>query len=455
MEELKALIQQVDDDYLIGLSNKGTVKRAYKDLEAQTFHHTYNESNIEVTLKDETCTICKPLGESKCTCPSKSICRHRITAILWMKKILEDFSETDSKTEITSTIETNQHIQKSKDADTNDAIRITDTDVEITKKKLQKDLTNNKPERKGDFEVTEENTSPKQTKKNVFKEILEVPLEKLKRACGITKYRQFLSYVRLGEQILIQESSIITVSFSWDNVIVKLLEPLVYSTCTCHSKELCTHKAQAILAYQLQKEVVTIEQLEQALQEEKSLDEVLIRKSAMQICNAICHQMLTGLSRQSQEITEELERLAVIAHRAEIASLENQLRQCITFYQQYFSKNALFRSETLFQKLLQIYKKADVLQIVQKEQMRQLVGTFRDTYELTKDLHLMGIGSRAFQSKSGYEGETYYFLEINQKKWYTWTDARPIFYEDVRQRQMYTIERTIAPWGLGCTREKM
>ena len=31
-ETLKALIGQVDDDYLTGLSNKGTVKRAYKDL---------------------------------------------------------------------------------------------------------------------------------------------------------------------------------------------------------------------------------------------------------------------------------------------------------------------------------------------------------------------------------------------------------------------------------------
>ena len=35
MEEVKAFVGQVDDEYLIGLSNKGIVKRAYKDLEQE------------------------------------------------------------------------------------------------------------------------------------------------------------------------------------------------------------------------------------------------------------------------------------------------------------------------------------------------------------------------------------------------------------------------------------
>ena len=33
MEQLRAALQQADDDYLVGLSNKGIWKRAYKDLE--------------------------------------------------------------------------------------------------------------------------------------------------------------------------------------------------------------------------------------------------------------------------------------------------------------------------------------------------------------------------------------------------------------------------------------
>ena len=36
METQKELLLKVDDDYLTGLCNKGTVKRAYKDLALET-----------------------------------------------------------------------------------------------------------------------------------------------------------------------------------------------------------------------------------------------------------------------------------------------------------------------------------------------------------------------------------------------------------------------------------
>ena len=35
MEELKKLLLQADDEYLTGLSNRGMVKRGYKDLEQE------------------------------------------------------------------------------------------------------------------------------------------------------------------------------------------------------------------------------------------------------------------------------------------------------------------------------------------------------------------------------------------------------------------------------------
>ena len=38
MDELKTQLKQADDAYLAGLSNKGTVKRAHKDLEQETLY---------------------------------------------------------------------------------------------------------------------------------------------------------------------------------------------------------------------------------------------------------------------------------------------------------------------------------------------------------------------------------------------------------------------------------
>ena len=83
MDTLKALIRNVDDDYLTGISNKGTVKRAARDLEAESPSLTWTEEEAAVALKEENCIIRSPLTDSACSCPSRSICRHIVTARLW------------------------------------------------------------------------------------------------------------------------------------------------------------------------------------------------------------------------------------------------------------------------------------------------------------------------------------------------------------------------------------
>ncbi len=410
MEELKSLIQQVDDDYLIGLSNKGIVKRAYKDFGQETPNIVWQEKDIQVSLKEETCVIKNPLGESTCSCPSKNICRHIMTAILWIKESLKE--------EKVETIETQ------------------DTQTEIKKTEEQKIETKQ-------IEIQ-------------LKEVLEFPIEKLKRICGLNRYRQFLARLKAGVSIPMEESSIVVIKFPWENVTVKLLEPFAYSACSCHSKELCVHKAQASLFYQFQKGKITLQQLESLLEEEKTFDEALIKQTCEQICEKIGEQICTGLSRQSKEVSDELEWLAVMAHRAGLPQLENWLREGATMYHQYFSRTALFRSEELLRKLLQIYRRSTkLIHANNQKEIATLAGTFKESYELVGQLHLMGVGSRTFHSKTGYEGEIYYFLEMEQKKWYTWTDARPIFYEGTKRRPTYTLENTSAPWELLCTREQM
>ena len=89
-EDLSAALAAADDDYLIGLCNKGTVNRAKKDLAALSSLEAVPENGgMTVKLGDITCSITSPLGESRCSCPSSAICRHRIAAILWLKQQLD------------------------------------------------------------------------------------------------------------------------------------------------------------------------------------------------------------------------------------------------------------------------------------------------------------------------------------------------------------------------------
>ncbi len=423
MEALKALIKNVDDDYLIGLSNKGTVKRAYKDLEQEMPKLTWQGEEASVSLKEENCMLRSPLGESICSCPSHSICRHIVTAILWMKRELEaqgeNFGEIPEQAEAMTSGET---VEKEAHAE---AVAPGEITVQSAKKP------------------------------SVLNGILEIPRERLMRACGSKRLAQFLMHMQAGELPPVTEGSVVTVVLPWEKATVKLLEPVEYTACSCHSKELCVHKAQAMLAYQLLKERYTLQELETLKEPEAGWDSELVAGACRSICEELSHQLCTGLSRASKEACESLLRLAVIAHRAGLPALEGGLREAGACYEQYFARSAAFRGEELGGRLLKLYRRASKLQRAESdEEIRSLAGTFRDTYLPVGTLHLLGMGARTFSSKTGYEGEIYYFLETRQKKWYTWTDARPTFYEG-KTAPRRPSENAPAPWELNCSRQQL
>lgn len=434
MEEAwKSLLKQTDDEYLIGLCNKGTVKRAYKDLEQETPSLCWKEDGAEITLKETVCRIRMPLGESACSCPSRSICRHVITAVLYLKKTLEEpGAEAAAAAEGAAAPDTGAVIKADEEE------RVPGASEEAVRAEQAED------------------PSGRDLKQALEQELLGVSLEKLKRACGSRRYQELLAYLQGGEQAEIQEGTVITVKVPWEEPVVKLLSPLAYSTCTCHSKELCRHKAQAVLLFQLHRKAVTLEQLCRHSECAAEWDRKEIERAAVSIQEGIRLQILTGLSRLSPEAAESMERLAVISHGAGLASCETELRKAASEYRLYSERSAAFRTQNLLEQLLALYRKAEGLKRAENpEQIRALAGSFRDTYRPISRLHLMGLGGRSFHSKTGYEGEIYYFLEPEKGSFYTWTDARPVFYEGVRRKPAGSGEQAQAPWGLNCNREQM
>lgn len=449
MEALKNMLLQVDDEYLTGLSNKGTVKRAYKDLDQEDPAVAWLEAEAEVTLKEVVCRIRMPLGESACTCPSWSICRHIITSILYLKKNQPE-SEKAEKT---------GEAEKAKPETIGKSIANKKIEsIEIKESAEAKESTDTKEiNPSGDTEETPEALTGKEALKQALEqELIEYPLQKLKRACGSKRYGVLLDYLQAGEQPRFQESTVITVSVPWEEAVVKLLSPLEYSTCTCKSRELCPHKAQAILLFQLHRKAVSLEQLRRLTENNGEWDRQELARASASIKEGIRLHLTTGLSRLSPEAAESMERLAVISHGAGLAAFEMNLRKIASEYRLYFERSAAFRTEGLLEQLLTLYQMAESLENTKDpEKLRALAGSFRDTYRPVPRLHLTAMGSRSFHSKTGYEGEIYYFLEPEKGSFYTWTDARPVFYEGVRRRPPGGEERAQAPWGLNCSREQM
>jgi len=382
-EALHAALAQADEEYLVGLCNRGTVNRGKKDLAGLTPAVQEAGDAVAVTLGEVTCTIRAPLGESGCTCPAPGMCRHRIAAILWLQSRLE----------------------------VADAPREEAPDLSA---------------------------------------LLEVPVDRLRRAIGGKGFYQLV--FRLGREGLppIAEGSTVRVELPWQGESVKLLLPLEHATCTCHSRELCRHKAAALLCYQLQKGKHTLEELAgQAGTEDSPFDPEQVSAAARAVRELTAQVLDIGLSRLPPQAGDSARRLAALCHTAALPRLESGLRILGTQLERAQDRSAAFRTEELLLRLAEVHHLARQLEGEQdRERLRELAGSFREEYRPCPPLELALLGERQFAADSGYAGTVYYFWAIQENRWYTYTVARPTIYDDAPRPGRRSYARNTAPWGL-------
>jgi len=448
MMDWRQSLAGVDEDYLVGISNKGIVKRAYKDLEAggsaareAAAGLDWNAQELTVAAGGETVTIRFPLGESRCSCPSRSICRHVVMAILLARQAAADGNEgvAGSGSQGTAPVE-----------------RDSDSSGDMGK---SKDSVSGR----GGLNGNNGNSLGQM----VWQEILAQPRKPLLRALGSRGLRRLTAAMEAGNVPSVERGTAVRIPLPGQDMTVKLLSPLEYSTCTCHKKELCSHKAEAILWCQYLEKQLTVEDLTGELEQEPSFDLQELRDTAGQVKDCLEHLLETGLARSGVEQAQELERLAIFCHNAGLPGWEGEIRALAEGYEKYLRRAAGQTMEKLAGQLQRLYDKTAQLGVLVKEalsagqntdadpkgqergiitRIQALAGEFRAEYLPVGDLELTGITMEHFVSDSGYEGDTVYFLEIATGTWYTYTNARPTFYEG-KKRGGYQ-EKAPAPWGV-------
>ena len=376
-KELRAALAAADDAYLTGLSNKGTVNRAKKDLEKLTPTAEAAGEMVVVTMGGETVMLTAPLGKSMCSCPSSSMCRHRIGAMLWLR----------------------------------------------------------------------DQAGTAEPKKPEFETLKAYPTEKLIKQLGQKRVAGILFRHRSGTGPWIDESTLVRVELPWHPAVARLLEPLEDSTCSCHSRSFCNHRAEALLYWQLQKGIVKPEELEPEA-EETGPDPERTKGVCSAVCQVLSEQLTTGLSRMPTEVRDTVERMASLSHTAGLPDLERALRNLHGEYEAYFSRSATFRENALLERLSRSYRLAAAMENAEGPELRKLAGVFREEYSRTADLKLYLLGLREYVGRSGYGGTIYYFFERDTQEFYTFRDLRPNYYETRRRKQ------DAAPWGMPCTLRK-
>ena len=542
----KDRLADIDDDYLIGLSNKGIVKRAYKDKGEVAAAVQDMGEDASVKVGEETVTVRYPLAESKCTCPSRSMCRHVVQAILVLREKCmaeeaegngstgeaspagpqeqqagqngqscecaqpEQNGQTDERVQAGQNSQacecaqpeqngqTDEHVQAGQNSQACECVQSGQNSQTAgsmppagqsgqdgsaqsghSREPVQGELSGQGERTGQERELshgheggsgaspqigrTEKHISPESSasdkagaaeKTPVWKEISAYPFEKLKKALGVRQFQTFVNQVAAGIRPEIRSSSVITVQLPRRDHTVKLLSPLEYSTCSCHKKELCVHKASAILWCQLEAGTMTKQTLLGEIVETQEYDMAHVKEAAGQMKVFLEELFATGLSRTSPDVLDYLERLAIISHNEGLARFEGYFRALSDSYDRYFARKAAFKTEDLMEQMARLYRRVEMLlQAQDAGGVARLAGEFRADYIPVGNLDLIGIAMEHFESQTGYEGETIYFLEENTKKWYTYTNARPVFY-DSRKRRGYT-EKGQAPWGLNLTFENL
>ncbi len=529
MVDWRQSLAGVDEDYLVGISNKGIVKRAYKDLEAAGSEARaaaagldWNAQELTVTAGGETVTIRFPLGESQCSCPSRSICRHVVMAILLTRQAAE--GKAGAGNESPDGQSTREEGSKVPDVQSTGEAESSDSGGHCAEKSETVGSGSESTARsesgsgdRQDVEKTKGNGSGKGSSdwnnsgnlgQMVWQEILAQPRKPLLKALGSKGLRRLVTAMEAENVPQVERGTVVRMQLPGQDMTVKLLSPLEYSTCTCHKKELCSHKAEAILWCQYLEKQLTVQDLTGELEQEPAFDLQELRDTAGQVKDCLEHLLETGLARSGVEQAQELERLAILCHNAGLPGWEGDIRALAEGYEKYLRRAAGQTMEKLAGQLQRLYGKTvqlgmlvdqalpgtgnpdlNTYEQVQKldaalkgdvpaqegdlapstkeqdkltppqasdaavqqarstiSQIQALAGEFRSEYLPVGDLELTGITVEHFVSDSGYEGDTVYFLEIATGTWYTYTNARPTFYEGKKRRGYQ--EKAPAPWGV-------
>ncbi|MDE5892485.1 MAG: SWIM zinc finger family protein, partial [Acetatifactor sp.] len=301
MMDWRQSLAGVDEDYLVGISNKGIVKRAYKDLEAAGSEARAAVTELDWTAQEltvaaggETVTIQFPLGESRCSCPSRSICRHVIMAILLAQQAASDGPDGGGnggeaeKGDNRSAIEAeNRECGAQSEAEAGDGECGARSEGETGNTDGGEHFAEKSENVSGDRQgiaqgknfggdsqggVQADSGSNSSLGQLVWQEILAQPRKPLLRALGSKGLRRLAAAMEAGNVPQMERSTVVRMQLPGQDMTVKLLSPLEYSTCTCHKKELCSHKAEAILWCQYLEKQLTAQDLAGELEQEPAFD---------------------------------------------------------------------------------------------------------------------------------------------------------------------------------------
>lgn len=381
LSKLKSYIISINDEYLIGVTNKGIFNRASKDLNSgDAVKMTVEESSIKCELPDgNVCSINEDIQAFKCSCPSRSICKHTVMSYLYVKENMEEiFKENSSLQEVSD--EQEELIQD-------------------------------------------------------YSELLNINLKSIKTALGDREFGNLVKRMEFGLKADIKEGALLQVEFEGEetikfisvqgeeekNISIKDSSIVSNSLCSCKSKELCRHKAEAVIHYGLYKDTIKKEEVISLINKDRLISKEIIGKCTKEVRKSLEEIYFIGLARIPESFLDKLEQVAIICHNSDIPNMEKKIRALKGKLKLYINKNASFTVEGFRYLLQRIYILTMAMENCSDEKtLGELIGEHKSSYYEIPPIELTAVGVSQWITESGYEGTTFYFTAEGFNRWFTY-----------------------------------
>lgn len=356
----------ITEEFLISLTNKGIYKRSLKDLEKIRESITLSiksEGIISAKIDDCDVELNINIQKSTCSCPSTSICKHRIMGLLYLKEFYENNSDSMEES------------------------------VE---------------------EVDEEN----------FKELKELTSEKLLELLGKKLYNSMINSISLRDEAEFQEGEMLTAILPTFNVKVYFPKEksIENSICSCKEKKLCEHKAYALTSYMMRKGKLSEKDLEATTVEIGEKEREFI-KIVQEYLATLFDKGIAGIT--GNEI-DRLEKLYIQAYGMKLFAGAEELKSLATEIGYYINKNISFSHKRMLHTMCTLYNRFQSLQVVEKRDKKIILAGQKqeDKFNLSK-IKLIGLGATGFLTKRGDMLVTAYFYCEDIKNILTMSTLRP------------------------------
>ncbi|NTU19043.1 hypothetical protein HPY28_01735 [Brevibacillus sp. HB1.2] len=382
--EFHRFIALCNEEYLIKYANKGIYNRSIKEMEkGMNVSYEFGDDYVECALSDDSvCRLHADINRFSCSCPSDKICKHIIISIVYYAQ---------------------NHLQAGAET--------------------AEELETYKPD---------------------FSWLLQLQPTHISKAFTPAQLEEVLFRLDYFEEMEIVETSFLTMTLRTQDISVSFdsESEIGKSMCSCKAKGNCLHKLEVILRYRAMHQLQDREQLQASVTDVSYETDVVAEAKSL-----IAEILGIGLAKLSQTICTRLELLAIAAHNGNLPRVEKDIRGIHGELNLFFQRHVKFSTEALLDRLSRVYLSLIALEkIDHTEAKKQLLGSFKSKYHMVPQLSLYALGANPWETRSGYKGITYYFYSLSDQHIYTYTEARPVYYEGISFSFKDSYKGKV-PWG--------